>query len=44
MNKSRNYVAKHAKTFNRAQVFKCKKTLEKKGYKKHKKQTYSQAA
>jgi len=35
--KTNNLVAKHAKTFNKAAVFKDRKKAAKKGYVKHKK-------
>ncbi len=34
--KTRNFVAKHARTFNKAHVFTDRKKALKKGYRKHK--------
>lgn len=36
--KDRNYVAKHARSYNKAAVFVDRKQAAKKGYTKHKKQ------
>lgn len=34
--KTRNYVAKHARTFNKAHTFTDRKKATKRGYRKHK--------